>query len=188
MNALFLVLFVCCALALAVADPAAFLPALIAGAKDAVTLCLSLAAVYAVWLGFLKVAEDAGVLRGMAKCMKPLTARLFRTRNERALGPIAVTLSAIFLGMGGAATPAGISAMRLLGQGERAEYARAMLFVVNCAGLQLFPVTAVALRAELGSASPYDIVLPAVLASLSSLLLGMVLVRIAFAVRAKVRG
>ena len=183
MNALFLILFSCCTFAVLMRDPASFLPALLSGAKDAVALCVTLAAVYAVWLGFLRVAEDAGILRAMSRGIMPLTSRIFRTRDERALGHIAVNLSANFLGMGGAATPAGVAAMRALGDTKHAAYARSMLFVINCAGLQLFPVTAVALRAEAGSATPFDIVLPAFLAALAALLLGMLAVRAVFAVR-----
>ena len=153
MNVLFLVVFIVCTALICVRDPSAFLPALLSGAERAVSLCITLAAVYAVWLGILQVAEDAGALRGLARGMKPLTKKLFRTENESALEKIAVNLSANLLGMGGAATPAGISAMRLLGAEENARYSRAMLFAVNCAGLQLFPTTVVSLRAASGAAS-----------------------------------
>ena len=180
MNAIFLALFALSAGLLVLRDPAAFLPALLSGAEKAVTLCLSLAAVYAVWLGFLRVAQDAGALRGLSRGVRPLTARLFATRDAEALDAAAVNLTATFLGMGSAATPAGLSAMRLLGRTERAEYARAMLFVVNCAGMQLLPTTALAVRLQAGSAQPYDIVLPALLASLCALLLGALLVRLAY--------
>ena len=166
---------VCTAL-ICVRDPSAFLPALLSGAERAVSLCFTLAAVYAVWLGILQVAEDAGALRGLARGMKPLTKKLFRTENESALEKIAVNLSANLLGMGGAATPAGISAMRLLGAEENARYSRAMLFAVNCAGLQLFPATVVSLRAASGAASAYDVVLPILLSSLCALIMGVSLV------------
>ena len=176
MNVLFLSVFLVCTAMLCVRDPAAFLPALLAGAERAVTLCITLAAVYAVWLGILQVAEDAGVLRGLARGMKPLTGKLFRAEKENALEKIAVNLSANLLGMGGAATPAGISAMRLLGAEKDAQYSRAMLFVVNCSGLQLFPATVVSLRAAAGASSAYDAVLPILLSSLCALVLGVLLV------------
>lgn len=176
MNILFLAVFIVCTALLCVRDAAAFLPALLAGAERAVTLCITLAAVYAVWLGILQNAEDAGALRGLARGMKPLTKKLFRAENESALEKIAVNLSANLLGMGGAATPAGISAMHLLGAEKDAEYSRAMLFAVNCAGLQIFPTTVVSLRASAGAASAYDVVLPILLSSLCALLAGASLV------------
>lgn len=176
MNVLFLAVFIVCTALICVRDPSAFLPALLAGAERAVSLCITLAAVYAVWLGILQIAEDAGALRGLARGMKPLTKKLFRTENEGALEKIAVNLSANLLGMGGAATPAGISAMHLLGAEENARYSRAMLFAVNCAGLQLFPTTVVSLRAAAGASSAYDVVLPILLSSLCALVLGASLV------------
>ena len=180
MNVLFLAVFLLSSAALVAEDPAAFLPALLGGAEKAVGLCLTLAAVYTVWLGLLRVAEDSGLLRGMARAVKPVTKKLFRTDDEEALGQIAVNLSANFLGMGGAATPAGVSAMKLLGRSERAEYARAMLFVINCAGLQLFPTTVISLRAGAGAASAYDVFLPILLSSAAALLLGAALVMLVY--------
>ena len=180
MNAVFLILFSVSAALLLARDPAAFLPALLGGAGKAVTLGLTLAAVYAVWLGFLRVAQDAGLVRGLARGVRPLTARLFATRDAAALDAAAVNLAANFLGMGSAATPAGIAAMRRLGRTEGADYAQAMLFAVNCAGVQLLPTTALAVRMAAGSAQPYDIVLPALLASLTALLTGAALTRLFF--------
>ena len=139
------------------------------------TLALSLAAAYAVWLGFLQIAEDAGFLRGMSRAMLPLTRRLFATKNEKALEQISVNLAANLCGMGGAATGAGVCAMRLL---DKERYAQEMFFVVNCAGLQLLPSTVLSLRVQAGSADSLSILLPALLASLASLLLGALLVRL----------
>lgn len=176
MNVLFLLLFVPAAALTALRDPAGFLPALLAGAGKAVTLCLTLAAVYAVWMGFLQVAKDAGAVRLLSRGMRPLNARLFKTKDADALDAAALCMTANFLGMGSAATPAGLNAMRLLGRAERPGYARAMLFAVNCAGVQLLPTTALAVRMQAGSAAPYDVVLPALLAECAALLVGAFLV------------
>ena len=179
MNVIFVCVFVISGILLIVRDPGAFLPAMLEGSKNALMLGVTLAAVYAVWLGFLKVAEDAGILRGFSRVLKPLTAKFFRTKDEKALEQISVNLAANFLGMGGAATGAGVSAMCLLDErGE--EYARAMFFVVNCAGVQLLPATILSLRVQSGSVAPYDIVFPALLAALAALVIGAVLVRIVY--------
>ena len=171
MNILFTVVFAASAAALLLKDAAAFLPALLAGAGKAVALGLQLAAVWAVWLGFLRVAEDAGILRGLARGLRPLTGRLLRTKNEAALGQAAVNLAANLLGMGGAATPAGTRAMRLLRE-EGNGFGQALLFVIACAGVQLFPSTVIAVRAAAGAADPYDVYLPILLASLGALVVG----------------
>ena len=176
MNVLFVCIFALSSAALLLSDPSAFLPALLSGAEDALRLGATLAAVYTVWLGFLKIAEDARLTRGLAKGLRPVTSRLFRTQNPAALGQIAVNLSANLLGMGGAATPAGVSAMGLLEGTANRKFSQAMLFVVNCVGLQFLPVTAIALRERYGSASSYDIILPVFLASAAALVAGAALV------------
>lgn len=180
MNVVFLAVFLVSVALVVLRDPAAFLPALLTGAGKAVTTCLTLASAYAVWMGFLKIAEAAGVLRGMSRAMRPLSRRLFRTDDDKALEQIAVNLSANFLGMGGAATPAGISAMNLLGARKKNEYSRAMFFAVNCSGVQLLPTTALALRVQAGAQNAYSILLPAYLSELAALLVGMALVMIVY--------
>ena len=144
MNILFLCIFVLSSALVILQDASAFLPVLLEGAGNAVTLSLSLLAAYAVWMGFLQVAQDAGVLRGMSRAMLPLTRRLFGTQNDL----------------------------------DKERYAQEMFFVVNCAGLQLFPSTVLSLRVQAGSAAPLSVLLPALLASLFSLALGILLVRL----------
>ncbi|HIY77550.1 MAG TPA: hypothetical protein H9728_00745 [Candidatus Borkfalkia excrementavium] len=178
MNIAFLILFLASSVLIVIRSPSAFLPALLEGAQNALALGVTLAAVYTVWMGFLKIAEDAGITRGMARGLKPLTSRLFGTKKEDALGKIAVNLSANMLGMGGAATPAGVSAMRLLGEEKGSGYSQAMLFVVNCVSIQILPTTVVSLREKYGSASSYDVILPVLIASAASLLFAVLLVRL----------
>ena len=178
MNVLFALVFLVSSAAVLLFSPESFLPALLSGAESALKLGVTLAAVYTVWLGFLKIAEDAKLTRALAKGLKPVTSRLFRVKDEETLGHIAVNMSANLLGMGGAATPAGISAMRRMEKSENKNYAQAMLFVVNCAGLQLLPVTVVSLREKFGSSSSYDVILPVMLSSLLALVLGAALVRV----------
>ena len=180
MNVLFISVFVISSAAVLLFSPEAFLPALLSGAESAIKLGAMLAAVYTVWLGFLKIAEDARLTHALARGLKPVTSRLFRVKDDKTLGHIAVNLSANLLGMGGAATPAGISAMNLLGAAERPDYSQAMLFVVNCAGLQLLPATVISLREKFSSASSYDVLVPVLLSSLLSLAAGALLVKLVY--------
>ena len=96
MNVLFIAVFLASSAAVLLSSPESFLPALLSGAEDALRLGVTLAAVYTVWLGFLKIAEDAGLMRALARGLRPATSRLFGTKDERALGYIAVNLSANF--------------------------------------------------------------------------------------------
>ena len=178
MNILFLLLFLLSSAALALREPAAFLPALMDGAERALRLSASLCAVYAVWLGVLQVAKDARLTDGLARLLRPLTSRLLGVKDEEALRHAAVNFSANLLGAGGAATPAGVAAMRRLDALAGGRRAQAVLFAVNCAGLQLIPVTAVALRERLGAAAPYDVILPVFLASAAALAFSLVLLRL----------
>lgn len=140
------------------------------------SLCITLAAVYAVWLGILQVAEDAGALRGLARGMKPLTKSSSAPKTRALSKRSPSTSRQTSWAWAARRRPAGISAMRLLGAEENARYSRAMLFAVNCAGLQLFPATVVSLRAASGAASAYDVVLPILLSSLCALIMGVSLV------------
>ena len=172
LNILFLVMFILSTVAVAIRSPDAFLPALLEGAGSAVTLSVALVSVYAVWLG--------GLINGFTKLVKPAMSRLFRVSDETALGLITVNVTANMLGMGGAATPAGVSAMeRLDGIGSPA-YCKSMLFVVNTASIQLLPTTVIALRAQYNSAAPYDILLPVLVSGAAALILGILAVKLVY--------
>ena len=145
------------------------------GASKGATVCCSLIATYTVWLGLMRVWEDSGVSRGVSKLLKPLAKRIFKTDDEQTLTAISMNLSVNMLGISGAATPYGMQAAKLLDKTEHAEYASAMLFVLNATSLQLFPSSMIAVRVAMQSANPTDIVLPTLLSTLFSTLFGGVL-------------
>ncbi len=91
---------------------------------------------------------------------------------------ISMNLSVNLLGISGAATPYGIQAANLLDKTDNAEYASAMLFVLNATSLQLIPTSIIAVRVALGSASPNDIVLPTLLATSLSTIVGVLLTKV----------
>ncbi|MBO5412344.1 MAG: hypothetical protein J6A38_04630 [Clostridia bacterium] len=178
MNILFTLIFLfACAILLAV-EPNAFLPTLLDGASASASLCLSLLATYAVWLGLMRVWEDSGITRAVCKFLKPVAKRLFHTNDEQTLQTVCMNLSVNLLGISGAATPYGIRAVALLDQTQDAEYSSALFFVLNATSLQLVPTSIIAVRTSLGSVAPTDILLPTVLASLFSTLLGVFLTKL----------
>ena len=178
MNVVFAVIFILSGAVLLLVDPAGFLPALLDGATKSATLCLALLASYAAWLGLMQLWEESGVARGISKLLKPLCRKLFRTNDEEALSAIGMNLSTTLLGIGGAATPYGIKAASLLEKNKDAHYSSSMLFVVNATSLQLIPTSVVALRSSAGSASAADIILPTMLATAFSTILGVLLVKL----------
>lgn len=177
MNAVFALVFLVSAALCLVLDADAFLPALLKGGEKAVTLSVALLSVYCVWLGFFKVLEQSGLSDKLTNRLYPLSKRLFRSQDKEALFAATSNLTANFLGLPGAPTPLGIRATQKFCAAKN-DYAADMLFVLNATSLQLLPVTVIALRSSLGSAAPYDIILPTLLATLCSTLLGALLVRL----------
>ena len=171
-----LVLSVCAALAegrLGVLTGAAM-----EGASSAVALCLYLAGALCLWSAFAKVMEKAGLTEKLGRLMQPLFRRLFpqASRDPVALGCLTGNVSANLLGLGNAATPMGIAAvrrMKALSGGAEASDEMCLLIVCNSASIQLLPTTVAAVRGAEGCARPFDI-LPAVwLASGLSLAAGI---------------
>lgn len=175
MNILFSLVFIVCAALILCHAPDLFFSALIDGGAKAATVCVSLIATYAVWMGLIRVWEDCGIAKKVAKLVKPLAKKLLKTEDEEALTAVSMNLSVNLLGISGAATPYGIKAANLLDKTEHAEYASAMFFVLNATSLQIFPASMVAVRTALSSANPSDIILPTVLTTLFSTLLGVAL-------------
>ena len=178
MNALFSIVFLLGAAVLFFIAPENFLPTLIDGASKSAVLCFSLIATYAVWLGLMNVWKDSGVTRALSRFLSPLTRRLFKTDDRETLDAVCMNVSVNLLGISGAATAYGVKAANLLDKSNDAEYDSCMLFVLNATSLQLLPTSIIGVRTALGSASPADIVLPTLIATLFSSLLGVLLVRL----------
>jgi spore maturation protein A len=140
-------------------------------AGRAVTLAIGLVGVMALLLGLFRVAERAGLVRALARAVRPLLARLFPAvpPDHPAMGAIVMNLSANVLGLGNAATPFGVQAMqdleRLNPSPGIATDAEALFCALNTASLQLVPATVIALRAAAGSTAPGEIIGATILAS-----------------------
>ena len=158
-------------------------PAVMEGASSAIRLALSLAGALCLWSALAKLMEKAGALRGLARVMRPVFRRLFpqASRDETAMGYLCANVSANLLGLGNAATPMGIAAvkrMQELAHTRTATDEMCRLIVLNTASIQLLPTTVAALRASAGAARPFAI-LPAVwLTSLGSVTVGLLAVRL----------
>lgn len=152
------------------------------GASQGVNLCASMAGMMCLWMGVMEVWKQSGLAEGLARLLKPLLRRLYPAcqREEGILNDIAANVSANLLGLGNAATPFGVSAVRKMAM-KTNEYASndiIMLIVCNTASIQLIPTTVASVRSAAGSANPFDI-LPAVwLASLISVCVGITITRL----------
>ncbi len=178
MNILFVLVFLLSCFFILCRDPSAFLEALLQGGTKAASTCVALVATYSVWMGLIRVWEDCGVAKRVARLVKPLTKKLLKTEDERTLTAASMNLSVNLLGISGAATPYGVAAANLLDKTEHAEYASAMFFVLNATSLQILPASMIAVRTSMGSASPTDILLPTLFTTAFSTLVGVALTRL----------
>jgi spore maturation protein A len=159
MNGIFSVIIILSVTVLLFTSPESAMSAMLSGGERAIELSLTMTAVYALWLGLLRLAESCGVTSGLSSLLRRPVRLIFGKTNKRAEELIAMNLSANLLGMGGVATPMGISAAEELDK-QGNTYAMGMLLVLAATGIQLLPTSVIALRAEMGSTSPSDIILP----------------------------
>lgn len=138
--------------------------AAIGGASDAVSLFLILLATICLWNGLMNIAQKAGITKALAKLLSPVTKRLFPQVKPGSAGMQAISMNIVanFLGLGNAATPLGLAAMKEMSRGKQLEKrtatdSMAMFVVVNTASIQLIPTTIAALRIKHGAAAPFDI-------------------------------
>ena len=148
------------------------------GAGNAVTLIIGMTGMMCAWTGLLKIADAGGVTAAIAKILGPAVHRLFPSckKNSPAVKAMCMNITANLLGLGNAATPLGLAAMKELKKrnpGETADNDMVMFVVINAASIQLIPTFTATLRAQAGSATPFDI-LPAVwVTSFGALLVGV---------------
>ena len=132
--------------------------------KEAVTLCITMIGVMAFWMGLMEIASKAGMIEKGAKMLKPFVRFLFPEVPEghKAGEHITTNIIANFLGLGWAATPAGLKAMEELGKLNHgspvASNAMCNFLILNISSLQLIPVNVIAFRSQYGSVDPTAIV------------------------------
>lgn len=154
------------------------------GLESAVSLLLTMTGIICFWSGLMKIAERSGLTNIFAKSLKPITKALFPnlSSNSPAIKAISMNMSANMLGLGSAATPLGLKAMKELKNisplKDRASDDMIMFVVINTASIQLLPTGVAAFRMKFGSLQPFD-VLPAVwISSVCSLLVGVMFVKV----------
>ncbi len=152
------------------------------GASSALKYSLELVAVYAAWTGLFEIAERAKTVEALAKLMRPLNKWLYGNIGQVAAEYISLNTASNLLGVGNASTPSAIAAIKETEHGEILSRAGAMLFVVNASGVQLVPTTVIGLRASLGSTNASDILLPTLISTLFTAIVGIALVCAAYPV------
>ena len=163
---------------------AAMVESIFAMAKLSVEVMVLLFGTLTLWLGFLKIAEKAGIVEWLAKVLGPLFARLMPEvpPGHPALGLITMNFAANGLGLDNAATPIGLKAMRALQElnpsSTTASNAQILFLVLNASSLTLLPVTIFMYRAQQGAPDPTMVFLPILLATSVSTLVGLLSVAV----------
>lgn len=152
--------------------------------QSALETVLDMTGMLCMWSGFMKIAEESGIVKGISKKVTPLVKFIFPKlpKDNEAAGHIAMNMTANILGLGNVATPMGLKAMEKLemynDNKNRLSDSMMMFIILNTASIQLIPTSVIALRASYNSANPADIVLPIIIASFGSVIIGIILVKL----------
>lgn len=158
--------------------------AVMKGADDACQLMLSIVGIICFWSGMMEIAKRAKITDALAKFFSPLLSRLFPEvdKNSPAMHYISLNISANMLGLGNAATPFGISAMKELQKlnekKDTATNSQLLFVVLNTASIQLFPTTLCAYRAKYGSLEPFSVIPLVWITSAAALIVGITVAKL----------
>lgn len=154
--------------------------------ENTVTLFLELTGMICMWSGFIKIAEKSGMIEKVSKFINPLIRIIFpELKNDKEIsGHIAMNMTANMIGLGNVATPMGLKAMAKLQEKNenKNKLSKTMLtfVILNTASIQLIPTSVIAIRTAANSLEPTDIVLPTILASVASVIIGILIVKILY--------
>ena len=153
-------------------------------AASAVTIAIGLIGIMALWLGIMRIAEDAGLIKVLARVLRPVLKWLFPQvpADHPAMGAIVLNIAANMLGLGNAATPFGLKAMNQLQKlnqhSKVATNAMCTFLAINTSSIQIIPFTAIAILAANGDPNPASIIFPALIATSCSTIAGITAVKL----------
>lgn len=154
--------------------------AVIVSGTDSVSLAIKLLGIICLWNGLIQIAEKSGLTKSLSKLLSPVLKLLFpELKDEKAKQAIAMNMTANILGLDNAATPLGLKAMKRLSELNSnplaADNTTVRFVVINTASIHLISTTVALLRQEYGSASPTEILFPALLTSFAALTCGLIM-------------
>ena len=159
--------------------------AVITSGKESVEIALTMCGIVPVWCGMLKIAEHSGMTAGLSKLMSPVINKLFPEipKGHKSLEYITSNITANMLGLGWAATPSGIDAMKSLGELNKnkktASKSMCMFMVINMSSVQLITINIIAYRTSYASSCPSAVILPGIIATSISTAAGILDVKLA---------
>ncbi len=153
--------------------------AILNSVNSGLDIVFGMAPVIILWMGIMSLAEKSGLLENFSKIIRPILSRLFPSlpKDSPSLGYIASNIACNMLGMGSAATPFGLEAMKSMQEEnlEKNVASEAMItfLVLNTSGVTIIPTTVIALRMSFGSFSPTSIIVPSIIATCISSVCGL---------------
>ena len=159
--------------------------AVIASGKESVEIALTMCGIVPLWCGMLKIAEHSGMTAGLSKLMSPVINKLFPEipKGHKSLEYITSNITANMLGLGWAATPSGIDAMKSLAvlnkNKKTASKSMCMFMVINMSSVQLITINIIAYRTSYASSCPSAVILPGIIATSISTAAGILAVKLA---------
>lgn len=161
----------------AIVAPSTVVSTMMSAAKMGVTMSIEFIGIYAVWMGIMQVMDDCKLSHKLSSILSRPVRWIFGRTDKETEKNICLNIASNIIGIGSAATPYGINAMKGLDKGEtKANRAMIMLVVINSTGIQLLPTTVIGMRAIAGSASPSAILWPTIVATFIPTILGVLLV------------
>lgn len=159
-------------------NTAALSKSILSGAADAVEISLKLLGTLLFWNGLMEIVTQSGLHKKIEKLLSPVMKLLFpKYQGTPAGASVCANITANLLGLGNAATPLGIEAMRRMKEYSGEEYADNEMIrfvVINSAALTIIPATTASLRAAAGSSSPFSILIPVWLTGITALIFGLI--------------
>lgn len=158
--------------------------AALTSSKEAVTLCITMVGVMSLWVGIMEIASEAGLIKSLSRKIRPFVHFMFPEipKDHKANEHITTNFIANFLGLGWAATPAGLKAMEELGELNHhrpvASKSMCTFLILNISSLQLIPVNIIAYRSQYGSTNPTAVVGAAIVATLISTLVAVIFCKV----------
>ena len=180
MTAIFLVMIMASCVWLLFKDPSAILSTSLEAINSSFRLALTLAAIYIFWMAIAEIAMRSGLIDKIAHGLKGLIKFLFGKQKDEVNAAIATNIAANLIGASGAATPAAIAAIEKMAEPEQKKASKPMimLFILAATSLQILPTTIIGIMQANGSVNPARIILPTLIVSFISTVVGVILVKI----------
>ena len=180
----FLILFIGIIIGILTGKGEVLSKAVVSSTTSSVELVVGLVGMMCLWCGIMKIAEKSGLTDNLAKVLRPILKIIFREtgKNQKAMSSITMNITANMMGLSNAATPFGIKAMEEMQKTnnvkDTASNDMALFLVLNAACIQFLPTTVISIRAAYNSQNPAVIILPAIIATGTAAVLGIVYCKI----------